>query len=49
MGTNWNTSYYDKIGRLFQGIGVNPTDPSKQKVKGTNTFHAIFYEDIPLD
>ena len=49
MVSNWNTSYSKKIGRLCQGIVVDPTDPAKQRVKGTNTFHAICYYDIPLD
>ena len=49
MVSNWNTSYSKKIGRLCQGIVVYPTDPAKKRVKGTNTFHAICYDDIPLD
>ena len=49
LGPDWNTSYSNELGRLCQGIGVNPADPSKQRVEGTNTFHPIRYENIPLD
>ena len=49
LGPDWNTSYSIELGRLCQGISVNPADPSKQRVEGTNTFHPIRYEDIPLD
>ena len=49
MGPDWNKSYSNKLGRLCQGIGVNPTDPAKHQVKGTNRFHAICYDNIPLD
>ena len=49
MSPDWNTSYSNELGCLCQGIGVNPTNPTKQRVKGTNTFHAIRYNDTPLD
>ena len=45
----WNTSYSNELGRLCQGIGGDPADPSKKCVEGTNTFHPIWYENIPLD
>ena len=28
---------------------TDPTDTTKHRVKGTNTFHAIRYDDTPLD
>ena len=31
------------------GIGINPSNSAKQQLKGTNTFHAIRYNNIPLD
>ena len=49
MGPDWNTSYSNELVRLCQGIGVDPTNPNKQRVKGTNTFHSICYDDTPLD
>ena len=49
MGPDWNTYYSNELGRICQGIGVNPTNPAKKRVKVTNTFHAIHYKDIPLD
>ena len=49
MGTDWNTSYYNECGRICQGIDVDPTNPAKQRLKGTNTFHDICYNDIPLE
>ena len=49
MGTDWNTSYSNKIGRLCQVIGIYPTNPAKQLVKGTNTFRTIRYDKIPLE
>ena len=48
LGPDWNTSYSNELGRLCQGISVNPADPSKKRVEGTNTFHPIRYENIPL-
>ena len=49
MGPDWNTSYSNELVRLFQVIGVDPTNLAKQQVKGTNTFHYICYDNIPLD
>ena len=49
MGPDWNTSYYNNLGCICQFIGVNPSNPAKQRVKGTNTLHAIRYDNIPLD
>ena len=49
LGPDWNTSYSNELGRLCQGIGVDPADPSKQRLEGTNIFHPIRYENIPLD
>ena len=49
LDPDWNTSYSNELGRLFQGIGVDPSDPSKQRIEGTNTFHPIRYENMPLD
>ena len=41
--------YSNELGRLCQGIGTDPTDPTQKRVKGTNTFHVILYDDIPTD
>ena len=49
MGPDWNTSYSNDLGCICQGISVDPTDPAKQRVKGTNTLHAIRYDNITLD
>ena len=49
MGPDCNTSYSNKLGNLCQGIGVYLANPAKNQVKCTNTFHAIFYDDIPLE
>ena len=49
LGPNWNTSYSNELGRLCQGIGINPSEPSKKRVEGTNTFHPVRYENTPLD
>jgi hypothetical protein len=45
--TLWDTSYAKEIGRLCQGIGSKKEDPSQQRVKGTDTFRVIRFEDIP--
>ena len=45
----WDTSYGNELGRLCQGIGRDPTDPTKQRVEGTDTFRPIKYDDIPHD
>ena len=44
-----NTSYIKNLGQLCQGMGTEPKEPTKKLVNGTNTFHVIRYEDIPLD
>ena len=49
LSKTWNTSYSNELRRLCQRIGTNPMDPTKKQVNGTNTFHVICYEDIPLD
>ena len=43
-----NESYSNEMGRLCQGVGPGP-DGADQGVKGTNTFHIIEYEYIPMD
>ena len=43
----WDTSYANELGRLCQGIGTDPTTPSKQRVAGTNTFKPVKYNSIP--
>ena len=45
----WDTSYSNELGRLCQGVGKDPSNPMIQRVKGTNTFRVIRYEDIPKD
>ena len=44
----WAVSYANELGRLCQGIGKGDKGTKKQRVKGTNTFNVIKYEDIPL-
>ena len=36
------------MGRLCQGVGKGPNDKGK-RIKGTNKFFAIKFEDIPKD
>ena len=45
----WNTSYCNELGRLCQGIGHGSAGPQLQRVKGTNTFRIIRYDDIPTE
>ena len=47
--TVWDTSYANELGRLCQGIGTKPNDPTKQRVAGTNTFRPIKFHDIPTN
>ena len=42
----WQLSFSDKIGNLFQGIGVNKD--GTQRVKGTNTFFWTTRDQIPV-
>ena len=44
----WSRSYSNELGRLYQGVGTNPTNTGKH-VKGNNTFKVIRYENIPHD
>ena len=44
----WNESYSNEICRICQGISTTP-DGSGKRVKGTNTFFLIRFEDIPAD
>ena len=45
----WDESYANELGRLCQGIGKSPTEPTKKRVEGTDTFRPIKHNDIPLD
>ena len=45
----WITSYAIELGRLCQVIGSRNTGPKQQRVKGTNIFRIIRYEDITLE
>ena len=45
----WNTSYANELGRLCQGIGKEDGGGDKQRVRGTDTFRLIHFEDIPED
>ena len=45
----WATSYANELGRLCQGVGTSPTDSSKKRVEGTDTFHVVNFDDIPSD
>lgn len=44
----WDASYTNELGRLCQGIGKHPMDPTKNWVDGTNTFRHIKYHNIPI-
>ena len=44
----WNHSYANKLGRLCQGIGTSP-DGTRKRIKGTDTFFVIRFENIPAD
>ena len=43
----WNESYSNKQGRLFQGRGNGSEGPKNQRIKGTETFQIIRYDNIP--
>ena len=45
----WNTSYYNELGRLFQGVGSGTSGTQNQLVKGTYTFMFIKFDEIPQD
>eukprot|EP00804_Cyclotella_cryptica_P010308 CCRYP_012223-RA/>CCRYP_012223-RA protein AED:0.11 eAED:0.15 QI:0/0/0/1/0/0.5/2/0/935 len=48
LGSVWNKSYANELGRLCQGIGSNQ-DGDGKRVEGTDTFYVVDYEDIPAD
>ena len=41
----WDRSFAKKMGRLCSGIGRN--EDGQQRIKGTNTFFVIHFQDIP--
>jgi hypothetical protein len=43
----WDTSYFNELGHLCQGIGSGEA-PNSKCVAGTNTFFCINYSNIPL-
>ena len=45
----WNTSYSNELGRLFQSFGSGTSGAKKQRVKGTDTFRVIKFENILHD
>jgi hypothetical protein len=45
----WDTSYTNELGRLCQGVGVHPQDPTRKRVDGTNTLKPMQYANIPID
>ena len=45
----WDTSYTNELGQLCQGIGKHPSNPTQQRVVGTDSFRTIYYQDIPHD
>ena len=45
----WDTSYENELGRLYQSVGKDPSNPMIQRVEDTNTFRVVRYEDIPKD
>ena len=49
LGATWNTSYGDKLGRIYQGIVVDPKEPTIKRVEDNSTFKTIRYEEIPLN
>ena len=44
----WNTSYFNELDRLCQCVGHGTVWPQQQRVKRTNTFRVIQYENIPV-
>ena len=48
LASIWYTFYSNEMGLLCQGIGVEPQGVDK-RVDGNNTFHVIYYNDIPTD
>ena len=44
----WNKYFLNEMGRLCQGVGTGNNGIGK-RVKGTNTFYVIKFEDIPRD
>ena len=45
----WDESYANELGRLCQGIGKDPLNPTTKRVDGTDTFRPIPYHSIPTD
>ncbi len=45
----WDKSYANELGRLCQGVGTNPDNPSMKQINGTDTFRVIHYQEIPAD
>ena len=41
----WDSSFANKMGRLFLGIGIN--EDGQHRIKGTNIFLVIHFQDIP--
>ena len=44
----WNQSFSNEMGRLCQGVGIGKNNLGK-RVEGTNTFHAIKFENTSED
>ena len=44
----WNESYSNEMGRSCQGVITGPNGAG-HRIKGTDTFHFIDYENIPMD
>ena len=44
----WNKSYANELSKLFQGVGQGEKVPKKQRMAGTDTFHVIKYNKIPV-
>ena len=45
----WDTSYENELEILCQGVRKDSTMPTMQRIKGTDTFRVIKYEDIPKE
>ena len=45
----WNTYYSNELRRICQCVVSGTKDPHNQRVKGTETFRVIKFDDIPQD
>ena len=45
----WNISYSNELGWICQGVGSSTSGGKKQRVKGTDSFRVIKFENITHD